>query len=215
MPQAKREYLGQETRYDCQYDKQGNLIKATSGGSGGAESISESWEYDTYGRKTKHTSETGTTEQYAYDMQGRLSTHTDSRGNITTYSYDEFGKEKTVNRPDGTNVTTEYEWIPDRNEGLYAVTVKETGQPDRKTVYDALGREVRTAEMTYDGKWRYVDTEYDNYGRVTRKSSPYTQTTPHIIQLTPMTTSTGCFPLPTDRDTPRHTVTPVALRGIP
>lgn len=178
MPQAKREYLGQETRYDCQYDKQGNLIKSTTGWSGGAESISESWEYDTYGRKTKHTSETGTTEQYAYDMQGRLSTHTDSRGNITTYSYDEFGKEKTVNRPDGTNVTTEYEWIPDRNEGLYAVTVKETGQPDRKTVYDALGREVRTAEMTYDGKWRYVDTEYDNYGRVTRKSSPYTQTTP-------------------------------------
>ena len=172
MPQAKREYLGQETRYDCQYDKQGNLIKSTTGWSGGAESISESWEYDTYGRKTKHTSETGTTEQYAYDMQGRLSTHTDSRGNITTYSYDEFGKEKTVNRPDGTNVTTEYEWIPDRNEGLYAVTVKETGQPDRKTVYDALGREVRTAEMTYDGKWRYVDTEYDNYGRVTRKSSP-------------------------------------------
>lgn len=55
MPQAKREYLGQETRYDCQYDKQGNLIKSTTGWSGGAESISESWEYDTYGRKTKNT----------------------------------------------------------------------------------------------------------------------------------------------------------------
>ena len=44
---------------------------------------------------------------------------------------------------------------------------------------------------------------------------PIPKPPPHIIQLTPMTTSTGCFPLPTDRDTPRHTVTPVALRGIP
>jgi hypothetical protein len=95
-----------------------------------------------------------------------------------------------VRRTDGTNVTTEYEWIPDRNEGLYAVTVKETGQPDRKTVYDALGREVRTTEMTYDGKWRYVDTEYDNYGRVTRKSSPYTQTTPSPGSMVTMPTVT-------------------------
>ena len=83
-----------------------------------------------------------------------------------------------MNRPDGTNVTTKYEWISEENGGLYAVTVKETGQPDRRTVYDALGREVRTAEMTYDGKWRYVDTEYDKYGRVARKSSLYTQSSP-------------------------------------
>ena len=69
----KQEYLGGQKRYDYRYDKQGNLLETTIRWSD-TEHLSESWEYDTYGRKTKHTSEIGTTEQYAYDMQGRLST---------------------------------------------------------------------------------------------------------------------------------------------
>ena len=178
MPTARRDYLGGETRYDNQYDEKGNLIKAVTAWLGGAKKISESWEYDDYGRMSSHVSETGTTEKYAYGTDGRLKSHTDSRGNATVYTYDVFGRQTGMERADGTTVTNEYTWCNEGTGGVYAIITRETGKPDTKTVYDALGRVVRQSEMTFDGKWRSTDIEYDVYGRVARKSQPYTQSTP-------------------------------------
>ena len=177
MPTARRDYLGGETRYDNQYDEKGNLIKAVTAWLGGAKKISESWEYDDYGRMSSHVSETGTTEKYAYGTDGRLKSHTDSRGNATVYTYDVFGRQTGMERADGTTVTNEYTWCNEGTGGVYAIITRETGKPDTKTVYDALGRVVRQSEITFDGKWRSTDIEYDVYGRVARKSQPFTQST--------------------------------------
>lgn len=176
-PTARRDYLGVETRYDNQYDEKGNLIKAVTEWAGQAR-ISESWEYDDYGSMSSHTSEIGTTEKYAYGTDGRLKSHTDSRGNATAYTYDGLGRQAGIEHADGTTVAYEYAWCDEGPGGVYAVTTRETGKPDTKTVYDALGRVVRQSEMTFDGKWRNTDTEYDVYGRVARRSLPYTRSVP-------------------------------------
>ena len=150
MPTVRRDYLGGETRYDNQYDTKGNLIKAVTEWTGKAR-ISESWEYDNYGRISSHTSEIGTTEKYAYGTDGRLKSHTDSRGNTTAYTYDGFGRQVETERADGTTVTNEYAWCNEATGGVYAIIIRETGKPDMKTVYDALGRVVRQSEMSFDG----------------------------------------------------------------
>lgn len=38
---------------------------------------------------------------------------------------------------------------------------------------DVLGRVIRSGKVMFDGRESYVDTEYDNLGRVSRKSEPY------------------------------------------
>lgn len=178
VPTARRDYLGEETRYDNQYDTKGNLTKTVTSWLGGQKSISESWEYDDYGRVSSHTSNIGTKELYTYGTDGRLKSHTDSRGNATLFTYDGFGRQTGITNPDGTTVTTEYIWCNEVEGGVYATIIKETGKPDTKTVYDALGRIVRQSEMTYDGKWRNTDTQYDIYGRISKKSLPDTKNSP-------------------------------------
>lgn len=41
-----------------------------------------------------------------------------------------------------------------------------TGKPTTKSVYDALNREVRTAETRFNGSFLKTDKIYDSYGRV-------------------------------------------------
>ncbi|NHN38974.1 RHS repeat-associated core domain-containing protein [Pseudomaricurvus alcaniphilus] len=54
--------------------------------------------------------------------------------------------------------------------------VKQSGGSEAKTYFDLLGREIRRGSKTFDGSWSYVDTEYDNIGRVKRKSEPHSGT---------------------------------------
>lgn len=48
-----------------------------------------------------------------------------------------------------------------------------TGKPTTKSVYDALNREVRTAETRFNGSFLKTDKIYDSYGRVQKVSRPF------------------------------------------
>lgn len=60
-----------------------------------------------------------------------------------------------------------------RDNALYAITRSVTGKPTTKSVYDALNREVRTAETRFNGSFLKTDKIYDSYGRVQKVSRPF------------------------------------------
>ena len=65
-------------------------------------------------------------------------------------------------------------------EGKYMclVTNRVTGAPATQRYIDALGREVRTGSIRFDGNYLYVDKEYDSYGRLSQVSLPFKSGSP-------------------------------------
>lgn len=55
----------------------------------------------------------------------------------------------------------------------YMITKAATGQPDTQTYFDALGREIRTGEKRFDGRFLYTDNVYDDQGRLEKTSLPF------------------------------------------
>lgn len=55
----------------------------------------------------------------------------------------------------------------------YMITKAVTGQPDTQTYFDALGREIRTGEKRFDGRFLYTDNVYDDKGRLEKTSLPF------------------------------------------
>jgi RHS repeat-associated protein len=56
---------------------------------------------------------------------------------------------------------------------MYLVTSRAIGAPATQRYINALGREVRTGSMRFDGNYLYVDKEYDDYGRLSQVSLPF------------------------------------------
>ncbi len=56
---------------------------------------------------------------------------------------------------------------------VFKVTKTNAGGAQTAQCTDALARPVRELTLAFDGTWNAVDTEYDNLGRVKRKSEPY------------------------------------------
>lgn len=90
-----------------------------------------------------------------------------------TTGYDPFGRETSVTFPDNTTATVSYGWSEEGTNALYAITRSVTGKPTTKSVYDALNREVRTAETRFNGSFLKTDKIYDSYGRVQKVSRPF------------------------------------------
>lgn len=84
-----------------------------------------------------------------------------------------FGRETSVTFPDNTTATVSYGWSEEGTNALYAITRSVTGKPTTKSVYDALNREVRTAETRFNGSFLKTDKIYDSYGRVQKVSRPF------------------------------------------
>ena len=95
------------------------------------------------------------------------------RGKSTAHTYDPFGRETSVTFPDNTTATVSYGWSEEGTNALYAITRSVTGKPTTKSVYDALNREVRTAETRFNGSFLKTDKIYDSYGRVQKVSRPF------------------------------------------
>jgi RHS repeat-associated protein len=115
---------------------------------------------------------------YTYDQAGRLKTSTDNFGIVTTYIYDTFGRQVSATRSDGVKDSVRYVWEAGGTNGLYCVTNISSGSPTTKTFYDALGRTVRTSTLLFNGKNSMVDYKYDSYGRLKKKSLPFSSTAP-------------------------------------
>ena len=134
---------------------------------------------------------------------GLLSEETDINGLTTSYRYDAFGRLTRIIRPDSTQHIISYAWNTNLNFGdaVWYARETETGTPETKTWYDIHGRAVHTYragsgynDIVYDSLGRvakstavpyanpselflnktWKTTAYDNYGRVTAETGPYT-----------------------------------------
>ena len=102
----------------------------------------------------------------------RLPAVKDFLGGVTRTEYDVWGHVVRDTFPDSTERTVTREWSGGTAGSLFRITERSTGQPDRRTYADALGRTVRTEERSLDGGWLSVVKEYDGYGRLYRESRP-------------------------------------------
>lgn len=56
---------------------------------------------------------------------------------------------------------------------MFLATKRTTGAPASQSYIDALGREIRTGTMRFDGNYLYSDKTYDSYGRLDKVSLPF------------------------------------------
>lgn len=140
---------------------------------GSDKGLKTEYAYDTNGRLKKVTNPLGLANEFSYNTEGRMSSEKDHRGKSTAHTYDPFGRETSVTFPDNTTATVSYGWSEEGTNALYAITRSVTGKPTTKSVYDALNREVRTAETRFNGSFLKTDKIYDSYGRVQKVSRPF------------------------------------------
>ncbi|WP_444897527.1 RHS repeat-associated core domain-containing protein [Microbulbifer sp. SSSA005] len=100
---------------------------------------------------------------------------TDITGMDTFLSYDAFGRQileynttgaHKINllAPAGAQCPT---------SAVYQAIERVAGGGQSIVCFDSLTREVRKANIGFNGAWNYIDTEYDKLGRVQHKSEPY------------------------------------------
>lgn len=141
----------------------------------------------------------GHTETRVHDGKfGVLTSQTGPNDLTTTWQYDGFGRKTLEVRPDGTKTKWEYKYCDGVAGGTllgcpelakFAITTTPLAADDTqigpKSVkfMDALGREVRAQtegldELGAETTAIHVDTEYDEFGRVGKKSRAYFTGTP-------------------------------------
>ena len=151
-------------------------------------------EYDARGQFAKNiTNEMGHTLTTTYDpVLGVPLTKTDANNLVTTYAYDSWGKVTDVYAPGGNTTHTEQSWcqisctLPAINNNVSAQVAKFISTtsvaggsslikyaPDVVVYYDKLGREIRKQTTNFKGETIYVDTAYDNLGRIVAQTQPY------------------------------------------
>lgn len=100
----------------------------------------------------------------------------------TIWQYDGFGreKEKRVHDQTGQNAdvvsTASYDYCViscPSFSAKYSITSQILGLPATTAYFDLLGREVVKENAGFDGDRILVETEYDEFGRASRKTRPY------------------------------------------
>ncbi|MCF0172768.1 MAG: hypothetical protein HUJ91_03440, partial [Bacteroidales bacterium] len=182
-PLTKKTYVGTDgtsllSEQRWQYDVHGNVTSEKSASYGATTFNETTYTYDTLGRHLiSDTDILGRTMAYSgYDKYGNPSLATDWLGRSTEYDYDTWGNLTKTTLPDSTVQAGTMAWSVAGEPGLFRVTNTVTGRPATRVWYDALGREVRSANLRYDGSWQYAEREYDSRGRLLRTSLPYKDT---------------------------------------
>lgn len=105
---------------------------------------------------------------------------TDPDGFTTTYIYDAFGRIKTISNSNGQSSTHTYAWggLPpsepfDAGGCYYTGTVLNTGEKSY-TIYDRLGREVKSSNNNFQNEWVHTGKWYNNKGEIIGITKPYT-----------------------------------------
>lgn len=109
----------------------------------------------------------------------------DPNGLKSAYTYDAFGRTTQVTSsgndglllapPSRTSLTLCAPACTGADEGFatyYQSTVAD-GAPSQRIWFDLLGREVKRATRSFDGRWAAVATRYDAQGAVSQVSAPY------------------------------------------
>jgi RHS repeat-associated protein len=145
---------------------------------GSSTALNTTYTYDNFGRIQRQTDPLGLFVTSTYDgNRGLIASITDHKGNITSYGYDTWGNKITTSYPDGTVESVSPQWVsssdPSGGQALYMATVTKTGAPSAQSYSDALGRDVCSGVMRFDGNYLYTVTQYDILGRVQRTSLPF------------------------------------------
>ena len=156
------------------YDARGNVTSEGTSNYGATTYNETTYTYDAAGRYiNSSTDPLGRTTTYLnYNKYGTPLTNTNWLGQNTVVSCDAWGNAVQTTYPDGTVESTTRAWSASGEPGVLCVTKTAYGRPTTKAWYDALGREVCSAEQRFDGVWMRSFTEYDTRGRVSRKSLP-------------------------------------------
>ena len=119
-------------------------------------------------------------DAYAY---GHLTRETDCNNQATHYSQDAFGITKTTVYPDLTQSKRERFWIekndtcspPNATYCEKSTELDKNGQTmgEKRTYYDASGRNLRTVSFGLQGEAIFTDTRYNKQGLVERVSDPF------------------------------------------
>lgn len=162
------------TKTDLLYDPVGNIItKTISTPNANHEPRSELFEYSkAYGRRllTKHTNCSHQTTLYSYDpVYNYRNSVTDCHGLVTQYEQDPLNITSTTYHPDGTVSYKALRW----GNNYYYTCEKKTGQPTKITDYAITGDPIKIKSYDINGDWVFSDIQYDNYGRIMAKTSPY------------------------------------------
>jgi RHS repeat-associated protein len=104
---------------------------------------------------------------------GVLINRTDANGVGTRWTYDGLGRLRGQLADDGSGISLSYQ-RPYVDNG-YQVPWQRNGGGSGTTIYDKLGRVIRTMTATFDGNQRFVDTTYDDTGtgKIKSVTRPY------------------------------------------
>lgn len=101
----------------------------------------------------------------------------DANGTVTTIKLNEDGTEQLRSDATGAWVHTDKAFcggaIVCPPGARFRVATSVSGGGKSFEYLDILGRTVRSSKVMFDGRESHVDTEYDNLGRIMRKSEPY------------------------------------------
>lgn len=155
-------------------DGWGNRTSTTVSGQGVTSRTSKTI-YDTQGRLPVSTENAkGQQENLTLDpVWGQIKTATDANQLSVSYEYDGLGRKIKSTSVDGIVTSWTYAFCSELAGCSYKLTRHTNGQPDVTDYIDGLGRTLRSSVVGFDGRASLVDTEYDDLGRVKRKSDPY------------------------------------------
>lgn len=171
----------QVEKKEMRYDEYGNVLSEKSTPYNKNKSLGTTYIYDSNHRYViTEIDQFGDSTKYSlFNKFGLPQKVKNYKQQTSTYNFDALGRVTTINTPDGTVESTTYTW--DSSIGLYRVTQNATGQAQIRTYYDALNRELRKGQQRFNGSWQYVDTQYDDFGRVKRVSLPYKSTASYWV----------------------------------
>ena len=155
----------------------------------------------------------GNATNYEYDNFGRLKTTTSPFGSVTSVNYQWIDSETSPNVPDAAvySVTTKTvndmyetkepgveEGPGDTNFITYGAEIPgggikaggdiaygggQTIVPETISYFDALGREIRSEQMRFDGSQLKIDKQYDARGRLWKVSAPFKGDAPTLWDI--------------------------------
>lgn len=113
-------------------------------------------------------------ERFRYDGNtGLMLSHTDQNDQITSYEYDSMRRLAHVSYPDGGSESYAYDDTPPSPSFTYTRALNASQNLTQVGIVDGLGRKKQTQITSDPAGIDYVDTTYDNLGRVLTVSNPY------------------------------------------
>lgn len=158
---------------EFEYDATGNVTSQTLGTPNVPLTPRvEQFEYSkTYGRRllTRRTDALGQESHYTYDpIYSYCASVTDYNGLVTENEQDPWGITAYTHHPDGTVTCKAIRWS---GNGYYQWE-KRTGQETKETVHATTGDLIRNQSYDINGELLASKIEYDDFGRVVKKSDP-------------------------------------------